>query len=109
MKMLECTRESETTEAVQSGRWPDGCHGELRQHVHNCLVCSEVVTVALALRTDYEDIAPDIRIPSAGLVWWRAELRARREAVRAVQRPLTLFQAFAAACSIGVVLALLSQ
>jgi len=30
------------------------------------------------------------RVPSAGLVWWKAELRARREAVRVASRPITL-------------------
>ena len=43
-----------------------------------------------ALRDDYLDACRDARIPSAGLVWWRASLRARAEAAESVERPLTI-------------------
>jgi hypothetical protein len=35
-------------------------------------------------------------LPSAGQVWWRAELRARHEAARMAQRPLLAVQVVAA-------------
>ena len=61
------------------------------------------------MREDYATVISDVRVPSAGLVWWRAELRARREAVRAAERPLTLVHAFAGACALGALIALLVQ
>ena len=59
-----------------------------------------------ALRADRDVALQDVRVPSAGLVWWRAELRARQEAARKSERTMSLMQAFAAACSVGVAVAL---
>jgi hypothetical protein len=42
-------------------------------------------------------------------MWWRAELRARQEAVRKASRPMTLVEAFGAAAAIGVGVALLRR
>jgi hypothetical protein len=40
--------------------------------------------------------------PSAAIVWWRAQMRARQEAARAVERPLTIVHAVAIACCTGL-------
>jgi hypothetical protein len=40
--------------------------------------------------------------PSSAIVWWRAQMRARQEAARAVERPLTIVHAFAIACGVGL-------
>lgn len=109
MTPIQCNREAEVVEVISAGRWPDQTHSELRAHVKSCAICSDVVTVALAMREHQDATAPDIAVPSAGLVWWRAELRARREAMRAVERPLTLVHALAGACAVGVMVAVLSQ
>jgi hypothetical protein len=44
--------------------------------------------------------------PSSGIVWWRAQMRARQEAARAADRPITIVHALAIACGIGLVLSL---
>jgi len=98
----ECAREHEIVEAVTAGRWPEACDADLRNHVTNCHVCKEVVLVAVALHGEHDLALAEARVPSAGLVWWRAELRARREAAKAVERPLTLVHSLAAASAIGV-------
>jgi hypothetical protein len=100
--MKECAREHEIVEAVTSGRWPDACDADLRDHVTSCHVCKEVAFVAAALHEEHDVALAEARLPSAGLVWWRAELRARREAVKAAERPLTLVHSLAAASAIGV-------
>jgi hypothetical protein len=100
--MKECVREHEIVEAVTSGRWPDSCAADLRNHAADCHVCKEVVLVAVALHEEHDLALAEARVPSAGLVWWRAELRARREAAKAVERPLTLVHSLAAASVIGV-------
>lgn len=109
MQMNECSREAEIVEAVSLGRWENQTSIELRSHAAGCVVCTEVLTVAKALNEDHAAIVPNVRIPSAGLVWWRAELRARREAVRAAERPLTVVHAFAGAAAFGVLFAVLIQ
>jgi hypothetical protein len=42
-------------------------------------------------------------VPSAGRVWFLAQLKARREAARAAARPIAVVQAIAAACAAGVI------
>jgi hypothetical protein len=100
--MKECVRENEIVEAVVSGRWPDACGADLRNHVSACHICKEVAVVAGALQEEHDTALAEARVPSAGLVWWRAELRARREGAKAAERPLTLVHSLAAASVIGV-------
>lgn len=107
MRIIECVREREVVQAVTSGRWPDGCDEELRNHIASCGVCNDVVIVARALQEEHACALEQVQAPPAGLVWWRAELRARQRAIRAAERPMTLVQAFAAAGTVGVALALL--
>ena len=40
--------------------------------------------------------------PSSAIVWWRAQMRARQEAAKAVERPLTVVHALAIACGVGL-------
>ena len=42
--------------------------------------------------------------PSSAIVWWRAQMRARHEAARAAERPLTIVHAVAIACGLGLFL-----
>ena len=42
--------------------------------------------------------------PSSAIVWWRAQMRARQEAAKAVERPLTIAHALAIACGLGLLL-----
>jgi hypothetical protein len=109
MRLAECRRECEVVEAVGCGRWPEHCAGDLRDHVESCAVCSQVLEVALALHDDREAAYQHADVPSAGLVWWRAELRARQEALRAASRPITFVQALGVAAAVGMGLALLSH
>jgi hypothetical protein len=43
-----------------------------------------------------------VRVPSAGLVWWRVTIRARAEASRVAERPITVVQGIAGACAVGL-------
>jgi hypothetical protein len=42
--------------------------------------------------------------PSAAIVWWRAQMRARQEAARTVERPITIVHALAIAAGAGLML-----
>jgi hypothetical protein len=103
--MKECSREHEIVEAITSGRWLEACDPDLRSHAMTCAVCKDVVLVASALHEE-RDSALAAAVPSAGLVWWRAELRVRREAVRAAERPMKWVHSLAAASAAGVAVAL---
>lgn len=107
MKRTECPREPEVLDAVTSGQWPERADEGLRQHAAECPLCQDVAEVAHALQADHDVAMKDVQIPSASVVWWRAEMRARHEAARVAARPISIVQAFAAAATVGVGLALL--
>ena len=90
MSRIECKYETDVLDAVASGRWPDRLDEELRRHATTCNICSEVAMVSALYRDEHASAMDEARIPSAGLVWWKSEIRARREAVRVASRPITL-------------------
>jgi hypothetical protein len=47
--------------------------------------------------------------PSGAIVWWRAQLRARQEAARAADRPITIVHGLAIACGAGLALSLIDS
>lgn len=102
MSRVECKYETEILDAVASGRWPDRLDTELRDHASSCSICSEVAMVSALYRDEYALAMDQVRVPSAGLVWWKSELRARREAVRVASRPITLVAGIAGTCAIAV-------
>jgi hypothetical protein len=109
MNTRECRREQEIFEMVACGRWREACPEELRSHVTECALCADVLEVSLALYEEREAVFANVNVPPPGLVWWRAELRTRHEAMRTVSRPITLVQAFGGACTIGVIAGLVSH
>ena len=102
MSAMECEREFEIVEAITCDRWPEGTTDELRAHADSCAVCADVVKVAVALTNDRTARLQMARLPSAGLVWWRAEMRARRDAVNRATRPLQIVEWTAVLCMVAV-------
>ena len=72
----------------------------------SCAICADLVDVATALLDDHEVAWNDAHVPPSGVVWWRAQLRAREEAARAAARPLAFIQGVAASVAVWLVLAL---
>jgi hypothetical protein len=103
VKTPECVREQDLLEALAAGRWPESCAAELRTHVDGCGSCIDILAVALPLLQEHELAQRDARVPPSGVVWWRAQMRARREAVKAATSPITLIQGVALACAAGLV------
>lgn len=104
MRHPECPREAEVLRTVESGGWQ--VESDLDLHVHTCGVCGDLVQVAQSIREDQRLLRPEARLQPAAAIWWRSQLRARREAAQRVNRPITTLQAFAAACAVAVALAL---
>jgi hypothetical protein len=97
-----CEFESEMLAAVLESRWPEGVDAQLRQHVSTCTICAETALVACAIGDDREQARTSARIPDSGRVWWLAQLRSRREAIAAAERPITIAQMIAFACATGL-------
>jgi len=94
MKPAGCDHERAVVRAVRSGLWS----GELRQHAAQCEACGEAMAVAAFLQSGETPA-----VPEAGLMWWKLELRARREKAARAMRPLVIAER-AAACLLGAAL-----
>jgi hypothetical protein len=104
MTAHECVREAEILDEIAEGRWPAAAPAALREHAPRCPVCADLALTASALHDDAPDAhAAPLVLPSAGQVWWRAELRARHEAARLAQRPVLAVQVVAAVVLLAAV------
>jgi hypothetical protein len=99
---IECPRESDVLDALTSARWPHRVNRELVEHVDACTICADLVAVAAAMRADHDVAWQQANIPSSGQVWWRAEMHARREAIREASRPIAIAQGVAALLALGL-------
>jgi hypothetical protein len=98
MTPTECLREAEILDEIGAGRWPEQTPAALREHVAACAVCRDLALVAAGLAADGDaarTAMAGVPLPSAGQVWWRAELRARQEKALLAQRPITAVQVVA--------------
>jgi hypothetical protein len=103
MERLEC--EFEAAILAAQPFWPEGADAELRAHSAACPICAETVRVAGALADAAAESRAELAagvLPDAGLVWWRAQMRARREAALAAGRPITAMQVLAFAAAMGL-------
>ncbi|MEA2162271.1 MAG: hypothetical protein QOK37_398 [Thermoanaerobaculia bacterium] len=106
-KKQQCEREIEMFDAISSGAWPDACGESLRVHVAQCEVCADVIEVAAALFADRDDAVRHAAVPPSGVVWWRMQQRARRDATQSARRTVVAVQAAVFAAVIGIALAAL--
>ena len=92
MKRVDCAHEDDVLMYVGTGRWPDRAPADLTAHAATCPVCGDLAVVARAMDADRGAEGASARVPSAGTVWWHAQLRARQDAAKHVGRPITLAQ-----------------
>lgn len=102
MNVRECPFEAEILAEAMQSRWPDQTNAGLRAHVAECTSCSEVAAIAGLMAAAREVETAHSEIADAGRVWWRAQLRARREAAKCAGRPITAAQVIAFACAAGL-------
>ncbi len=107
MRRSDCSREAELLEALQNASWPAGGNQDLRAHVAACRSCAELVAVVLPLVGDRLAATREAHVPSSGIMWWRLQMRARREAARAASRPIAVVQGLALACAAGLLVAII--
>lgn len=104
---VECTREQEVLDAL-AGAAREAWSDDLRAHVDACAICGDIVAVALPLLEEHHAAVEGARPPTSGIVWWRAQMRARQEAARAATRPITVVQGIGVASGAAVFMMLLS-
>jgi anti-sigma factor RsiW len=101
MNSGNCHRERQAIAATHSGEWSV----ELRAHLARCPACADAVLVAEFLQTEQETAnlpAP----PSGGQVWWKAQIRARRQDAERALEPVCLVQRIAVGCLLAALFVL---
>jgi hypothetical protein len=108
MTIAACAREKEVRALVLGGQWPAACPPDLREHVQRCQACAEIALVMEAFRGARTSSLHAASPVPAGVLWWRAQLRRRRQAVERIGQPILGAQifSFAVILAIAVVLAL---
>jgi predicted anti-sigma-YlaC factor YlaD len=99
----DCGREFEVLECAAAGVLGD----DLRAHIAACECCRDLYDAAHVIVDDRAALMRHAHLPSAGLVFWRANMRAQREAARAAVRAGSAIQAVLLVTAIVAALAIL--
>lgn len=83
-----CAMEPEVLQAARAGRLTDGCEKELLAHIAVCPACADLALAARFLNDDNGALPNPGTLPAASFVWWKSQLRARREAAEHAVAPL---------------------
>jgi hypothetical protein len=102
MRDRGCVREGEVLDALQAGRWPQATDTSLRDHVTGCASCTELLAVAAPLLDEHHALVQAAQTPSSAIVWWRAQMRSRREAAEKAAQPISFVQGITFACIAGL-------
>ena len=108
MRRVECVREHEVLDALACDGPVANWNENLKAHATSCAICRDLVTVASALLDDQHVAVEHANPPSSGIVWWRAQMRARQEAAQTATRPITVVQGLALASGAAIFLLVLS-
>lgn len=93
--MKPCPHEAEVSAVLRSGHWPDACEPELRQHVESCDRCASQLLVLHAFQSARAQAVRVAPVGHPGLLWWRAQLRRRNDALERVAKPIATAHIFA--------------
>jgi hypothetical protein len=74
--------------AERTQKWDD----DLRRHLESCPDCVDALTVERFLAIENLEAPSDSRLPTADQVWWRSDLRHRRELARRAQLPIRVLE-----------------
>lgn len=105
--MSGCLRQPEVTTMLLRGHWPHACEPELLDHIHTCAHCRQQVLLAQTFQNARNQAIASATIPQPGVLWWKAQLLRRNQALRHVGRPVTTAQVFALVISIAATATLL--
>ena len=73
--------------------------------VESCPSCAELAAIERAFIEERNALIQEAQVPSSAIVWWRAQMRSRREAAAKAAEPITVVQGLAIACFVGVLAA----
>src|SRR5687768_10561679 len=102
MSRSGCIREDDLLDALQTSRWPEGCDAALRDHTASCASCADLLAVVAPLLDEHRALVQDANVPSSAIVWWRAQMRSRRDAAASAAQPISFAFGIALACAAGL-------
>lgn len=100
-----CVHEPAVLSALKSSRLNEACEPALVAHLDACSSCAQLADLARALLDDHRTLVSQAQVPSSAIVWWRAQMRSRREAAQVVTQPMTFIQGLIVACAAGLTVA----
>jgi len=92
MSVRACAWEPEALRAIAESRGSEHLEEDLREHLAGCGNCADLFEVGIALARDRESAVRSAPVPPPGIVWWRMQLRMRRETEDAARRTVTFVQ-----------------
>ena len=95
MNLYPCSREKEISSALRTGQLPEAWEADLRAHVEVCSRCRDLALVTRSMQEARASTMAKARLEPPGVIWWRAQLRRRQEAVERIGRPVSRAQGFA--------------
>lgn len=105
MKNDHCAFEEKIAAANRHGQWND----ELLAHVADCRICEEVGLVTGYLSESAAASHARTAVPDAALIWSRAQIAARQEAIEKAMRPILWARRFAFGTGAAVILAAITS
>ena len=109
MRLIACPREKEISAELASGHWPHAVAADLLAHSRACSRCGELLLVSQAFRQARQATAAQVPLPAPGMLWWRAQLRGRGEAVQKLERPFLGAQLFTLALTLAAAVLLVAS
>jgi predicted anti-sigma-YlaC factor YlaD len=103
-----CPREKEVRELVERGQWPAAIAPELNAHLRECRACADLALVTDVFQQARANAAGPRNVAAPGLLWWKAQLRRREEAMERIGRPILSAQIFALVLNLMVVIGLVA-
>src|SRR5215813_2457129 len=97
MSEFYCDRESQIATAIHGGNYDP----EILNHARACPVCFEVLLISNFLGEELQLAQHEFAsLPEAGLVWRKAQAKARENATAKAMRPIQLTRIFAAVVAV---------
>ena len=105
--MKTCAQQREVVQAMRAGHWPHGVSSDLREHVASCSQCADEACLLFAFAMARENAMRATPSQSAGLLWWKAQLRRRQETMERLERPGRAIPAITISASVLLLTAVL--
>lgn len=87
MSFRSCGREKELSEVLRDGHWPHACDPGLREHVRSCRRCGDYLLLTRTFQSARTEALARTQLDHPSLLWWRAQLRRRNQALEQLARP----------------------